>query len=388
MAMEIEIPVKNKRRVPTETSTVSGTALAVTLRKSFQNENGDFVLDVNFSVAEGFTILFGASGAGKTTLLNCIAGLELPDNGRITIGTDVLFDSARNASLPAWKRRVGYVFQELALFPHLTAEQNITYGLSHPRSRESHDLALALARTFRIDHLLGRRPAEISGGERQRVALARALITNPRVLLLDEPLAALDAATKSHIRDDLRRWNAAHQIPIIYVTHSRDEVFALGERVLLLAEGRMLAEGTPHQVMTAPREETVAQLAGFENIFDATVAAIHEDRGTMTCRLGESRVELETPLVRAKVGSKYRVGIRAGDILLATQKPIGLSARNVIPARVAWMVQRDMIVVVKVDCGVEAEVHVTLLARDSLQLAIGREVWLVVKTHSCHLMAR
>jgi len=139
--------------------------------------------------------------------------------------------------------------------------------------------------------------------------------------------------------------------------------------------------------MTAPRQETVAQLAGFENIFDATVVAAHEDRGTMTCRLAGSNVDLETPLVRAEVGSTLRVGIRAGDILLATVQPSGLSARNVIPGRVLSLAQRDVIVVAKVDCGVEAEVHLTLAARDSLLLQPGREVWLVVKTHSCHLMA-
>ncbi len=181
----------------------------------------------------------------------------------------------------------------------------------------------AILESFRIPQLRGRKPAEISGGERQRVALARALVTDPCVLLLDEPLAALDASTKSKIIDDLRAWNQAHRIPILYVTHSREEVFALGERVLVLENGRIIAQGTPHEVMTAPRQETVAQLAGFENIFDATVLAAHPDRGTMTCQIVGSSVELETPLVRAEVGSVLRVGIRAGDILLATVRRLG-----------------------------------------------------------------
>src|SRR5205807_7914642 len=143
--------------------------------------------------------------------------------------------------------------------------------------------------------------------------------------LLDEPLAALDVATKSRILDDLRAWNQAHGIPILYVTHSRDEVFALGERVLVLDRGRIIAQGTPHEVLDAPRQETVAQLAGFENVFDAIVESLHEDRGTMTCRIMTSGlapsqavnlVQLETPLVRAEVGAPLRVGIRAGDVLL------------------------------------------------------------------------
>jgi molybdate transport system ATP-binding protein len=138
--------------------------------------------------------------------------------------------------------------------------------------------------------------------------------------------------------------------------------------------------------MTVPRQETVAQLAGFENIFDVTVVAVHEDRGTMACRLAGSDVDLETPLVRADLGSVLRVGIRAGDILLASLHPRGLSARNILPGRVVSLAERDMIVVAKVSCGVEMEVHLTLAARDSLQLQPGREAWLVVKTHSCHLM--
>jgi molybdate transport system ATP-binding protein len=138
--------------------------------------------------------------------------------------------------------------------------------------------------------------------------------------------------------------------------------------------------------MTAPRSETVAQLAGFENIFDASVVAVHEDRGTMVCRLAGSDVELETPIVRVEVGSALRVGIRAGDILLATLRPEGLSARNLLPGRVVSLVQRDVIVVARVNCGVEMDVHLTLAARDSLQLQPGRQVWLAVKTHSCHLM--
>jgi molybdate transport system ATP-binding protein len=223
------------------------------------------------------------------------------------------------------------------------------------------------------------------------VALARSLVTDPCVLLLDEPLAALDAATRSRILDDLRSWNQAHGIPILYVTHSREEVVALGERVLVLEEGRLIAQGTPHEVMRAPVQETVAQLAGFENIFDATVYLIHEDRGTLTCRLpgrDGKFVLLETPLIRAEPGSRLRVGIRAGDILLAIAKPAGLSARNMIAGVVRSLEKRDMMISARVDCGVEMEVYLTLATREALELLEGREVWLVIKTHSCHLMQK
>ena len=346
----------------------------------------DFELDLAVALPPGITILFGPSGAGKTTLLDCIAGLTRPDAGRIAVQEKVLFDATLGINVPPPRRKVGYVFQDLALFPHLTVQANVEYGLSRLRHAEREQRSAAVLESFRIAHLGSRRPQQISGGERQRVALARALVIEPAILLLDEPLAALDVVTKSKIIDDLRTWNQEHGVPILYVTHSREEVFALGDRVIVLENGRVIAQGTPHQVMSAPRLETVAQLAGFENIFDATVLAVHEARGTMVCRLSGSQVEIETPLVRADVGSKLRVGIRAGDILLASLPPVGLSARNIIPGRVVSLAQRDVIVVAKVNCGVEMEVHLTLAAREALHLQPGSEVWLVVKTHSCHLM--
>jgi molybdate transport system ATP-binding protein len=355
----------------------------------------DFALDVDFHAAPGFTIVFGASGAGKTTLLDCIAGLIEPDSGRIAIGDQILFDAAERIHLPVEKRNIGYVFQDLALFPHLAVEENVKYGLSHLPRAERNQRTAAILAAFRVPHLARTRPGKISGGERQRVALARALVTDPGVLLLDEPLAALDAATKSRIIDDLRAWNEAHRIPILYVTHSREEVFALGESALVFDHGRILAEGTPHEVLSAPQQETVARLAGFENILDATVESLHADRGTMTCLLYQSEsgaqakpVPFETPLVRAEVGSTLRVGIRAGDILLAIAPPVGLSARNVIPGRLFALERRDVIISARVNCGVELEVHLTLAARESLRLEPGREVWLVIKTHSCHLMQK
>jgi molybdate transport system ATP-binding protein len=363
-----------------------GASLAVQVGKHFSALGRDFVLDLSFTVNPGITIIFGPSGAGKTTLLDCIAGLTTPDSGRVTIGGWVLFDRASGTALSVQSRKIGYVFQDLALFPHLTVTKNVEYGLAMKGS-ERRTRCDAILESLRIAHLRERKPREISGGEQQRVALARALVTDPCVLLLDEPLAALDASTKSKIMDDLRAWNTAHGIPILHVTHNREEVFALGDRVLMLENGRIIADGTPHAVMAAPRRESFAQLIGFENIFHALVTAAHEDRGTMTCRIAQSEVELETPLVRAETGSTLLVGIRAGDILLATVQPAGLSARNVIPGRLLSLAQRDVIVVVRVDCGVEMEVHLTLAARDSLELQPGREVWLILKTHSCHLMA-
>jgi molybdate transport system ATP-binding protein len=378
--------------MPTPAEERAGPILSARIRKTFSSTEREFSLDVEFSAPPGFTILFGPSGSGKTTLLDCMAGLAIPDAGKITVGERVFFDASNSVDLPIAKRGVGYVLQDLALFPHMTVKQNIEYGLAQLLRADREKKAALMMQEFRIEHLARQRPGKISGGERQRVVLARALVTDPCVLLLDEPLAALDVATKSRILDDLRRWNHEHRVPILYVTHSREEVLALGERVLVMDAGRIIAQGSPHEVLTAPLQETVAQLAGFENIFDATVESVHEDRGTMMCRLsgGEtsSSVLLETPLIRAQPGSRLRVGIRAGDILLATAKPEGLSARNVIAGCVISIERRDMIVSARVDCGVEMNVHLTLAARDELQLTSGREVWLVIKTHSCHLMQK
>ncbi len=359
--------------------------LSVRIQKRFPG-NGAFALACDFVAAPGFTIVFGASGAGKTTLLDAIAGLVRPEAGNIAAGESVLFDSERRLDVPAQKRKLGYVMQELALFPHLTVEQNVQYGLAGLERPEREKPTSEILESFHIAQLRSRKPSEISGGERQRAAVARALVTNPRALLLDEPLSALDLPTKSRILDDLRRWNEAHAVPILYVTHSREEMFAIGERVLVLEAGRIVADGAPHEVMTAPRLGMVAELAGFENILDVAAESIHEERGTMTCRLADGGTVLETPLVHVEKGSALRVGIRAGDILLATYEPQGLSARNVIPGRIVSLVRRDMIMVARVNCGVEMEVHLTLAARDSLHLQPGCEVWLVIKTHSCHLV--
>jgi molybdate transport system ATP-binding protein len=309
-----------------------------------------------------------------------------PASGRIALGNRVLFDSTAGINVPTRKRSLGYVFQDLALFPHLTVEANVVYGLAQLPAAEQRRRSAAILASLRIAHLAARLPEEISGGERQRVALARALVTDPQLLLLDEPLGGLDAPTKSAIVDDLRVWNRANQIPILYVTHDRGEVFALGERVVVLENGRLVSQGTPHDVLNAPRQELVAQLAGFENIFDATVESTHEPQGTMTCRLAGTSVTLEAPLTHVAPGGKVRIAVRAGDILLATARPQAISARNIIPGVVTTLEQRDFMILAQVDCGARFEVHLTPGARDSLQLQAGREVWLVLKTHSCQLV--
>ena len=216
-------------------------ALSVRVEKRLATGARSFQLGAELEVPPGITILFGPSGAGKSTLLGAIAGLQRPDRGRIVLGDAVLFDAADGTDVPVPQRRVGYVFQELALFPHLTAAENVGYGLaSLSRERRRVRVAATLA-SFHIAAVADRRPDDISGGERQRVALARSLVTEPRALLLDEPLSALDDDIKQTILDDLRAWNAARRLPVLYVTHSREEAAAIGERVVYMREGRIEA---------------------------------------------------------------------------------------------------------------------------------------------------
>jgi molybdate transport system ATP-binding protein len=366
---------------------VNPAMLVAQIRKVRRNVGAPyFLLDVSVEVSPGITILFGPSGAGKSTLLDCIAGLARPDAGHIVAGGDVLFDSSNTIDLPAQRRRIAYVFQTLALFPHLTVEENVAYGLNHSRDQDRHKHVAEILAAFRVEKLRKQKPGEISGGEKQRIALARSLVTEPRVLLLDEPLTGLDTELKSAIVDDLRAWNAAKRIPILYVTHSREEVDALGERVIAVENGRVVSAGTPMDVLDAPRRKRLAQAAGFENLLDGTVLDLREADGVMRVRLGKTACELEVPLGYAAPGDSIRVAIRAGDILLATEQPRGLSARNVIEGRVVSLEARGTMVVARVDCGVTLAAHVTPGAVRALELTAGHRVWLVLKTHSCHLV--
>ncbi|MCU1310382.1 MAG: putative transporter ATP-binding protein [Candidatus Angelobacter sp.] len=244
----------------------SPISLDVRISKRFAARHHQFSLDVQFSAPAGVTVLFGPSGSGKTTILECIAGLLTPDSGRIALNENskqsVLFDSQSRVNLPANTRNLGYVFQTLALFPHLTVEENVGYGLSRLPSHERTGQVDAILESFHIPHLSRQRPDRISGGERQRVALARSLVTRPRALLLDEPLSALDYETKSKIIADLRAMTRVHRIPVIYVTHALDEVFALGERVITLEKGSIVKQGSPSEVLATEREQLIRELQG------------------------------------------------------------------------------------------------------------------------------
>jgi molybdate transport system ATP-binding protein len=217
-------------------------SLQVKLQKVFSaHKLRRFVLTVDFAAPAGVTVIFGPSGSGKTTVLQCLAGLLQPDSGAITVRGEPLFDSARKINLPPQERRVGYVFQDLALFPHMTAAENIAFGIRSNGDERARMVRDILER-FHIAHVASHRPEEISGGERQRVALARALVTRPRLLLLDEPFSALDDELKLAIIGDLKQWLEQNAIPVLFVTHDRSEAEALGKRMLRLKDGSVVQE--------------------------------------------------------------------------------------------------------------------------------------------------
>jgi molybdate transport system ATP-binding protein len=223
--------------------------LQVNIRKRLvANKSLNFTLDVAFSVAEGITILFGPSGSGKTTTLRAIAGIVTPEEGRISIGERVYFDSQAGINLSIQQRRVGYVFQDYALFPHLTAEQNVVYGSKEKSVELKREQARALLALFKVEHVRHRYPENMSGGEQQRIALARALASDPAVVLLDEPLSAVDFETRSGLLDEIAAAQARVGIPFIYVTHNREEAIRLGTQAVVLTQGKVSAGGPPAEL--------------------------------------------------------------------------------------------------------------------------------------------
>jgi molybdate transport system ATP-binding protein len=356
--------------------------LRVRILKDFDHSVASgFTLNVSFQAEPGIAILFGPSGSGKSLTLQMVAGLKAPDHGSIELNGETYFDADRRISVPIRLRRVGYVFQSLALFPHLTVFQNVGYGLDDIRKQQRLQLCWPILEKLRISDLTDRRPQTLSGGEQQRVALARALVTRPKILLLDEPLSALDLGVKREIMADLRRINQELQIPILYVTHDRSEALSLGEHLLMLEKGKIIAEGNPLDILERPGQEGIARLLNVENLFEGTVKQRSPELGTMSCDLGGCQVEV--PYADWPEGRPVRFGLRSRDILVGVEKPSGLSAQNVLPGRIVHVESGGTEVHLRVECGVIFEVTATRNAAEHLKLRTGREVWLIFKAHSC-----
>ncbi|HKW55093.1 MAG TPA: molybdenum ABC transporter ATP-binding protein [Stellaceae bacterium] len=344
---------------------------------------GDFRLEARFTApATGITALFGRSGAGKTTLVNLLAGLEQPDRGRIAIGGEVLFSAADGIDVPTERRRLGYVFQEGRLFPHYSVRGNLAYGRRGGRGGAvSVDAVVAL---LGLETLLDRRPGDLSGGEKQRVAIGRALLAEPRLLLMDEPLASLDAPRKAEIMPFIERLRDELRIPIIYVSHAMEEIVRLADTLVLMSEGRVAAAGPIEELTSRLDLRPLTGRYDAGAVIRATVAGHDVTYGLSELAFPGGRLRVSH--VALPLGTPVRARIRARDVALATTRPVGISFRNVFAARVTEVApERAPIVDIRLDIGTPGQsvalwARVTARAVQELGLQPGREVFALVKT--------
>jgi molybdate transport system ATP-binding protein len=341
---------------------------------------GALDLRIAFQAPTGITALFGRSGTGKTTVINAVAGLLRPDDGRIELSGETLLDTQAGICVPAHKRRLGYVFQDGRLFPHLSVRQNLIYGQGFSAGSDGPSLA-DVCDLLGIAGLLERRPGTLSGGEKQRVAIGRALLSRPRMLLMDEPLAALDSARKAEILPFLERLRDQTDIPILYVSHSVAEVARLATTVVVLEAGRVARAGRAEQVLSDP--EMVRQLGVREAgaVLPARIATHHAD-GLSELEISGGRLFL--PRMDAPAGTNTRVRILAQDVMLSRNAPVGLSALNVLPVRI--MALREGIgpgVIVQMQSGEDRLLaRITRRSADAMGLKDGDDVHAVVKSVS------
>ncbi len=342
---------------------------------------GDFELDVAFASPGGVTALFGPSGAGKSSIANAIAGIAKPDAGHVRVDGIPLFDGARRIDVPAHRRGVGYVFQDARLFPHLTVEQNLRFGLSRARGRPVYAPFDEVVALLAIGPLLARRPRGLSGGERQRVALGRALLGQPRLLVLDEPLASLDAGHKGEILPYLTGLRDAYAVPMVYVSHTIDEVVRLATHVVLVAKGRVVATGPVNEIFSrADLRAHTGRRFEASAIVDATIVAHRPDWHLTDVALGAATIAV--PAVDAPPGARLRLRVRARDVALAHSEPTDSSIGGRLPGHVAEIVAREgPYAEVRVDVGgASVWALVTRHSVDRLALATGMPIWCLIKT--------
>jgi len=341
---------------------------------------GDFRLDAEFAFEGLAASLLGPSGAGKTTLLHAIAGLVRPDEGEIRLGDRVLFRSSDGTHLPPERRRVGLVYQDGLLFPHLTVERNLRFGWRRRARGERRIDPDRVIDLLELRSLLDRSPRGLSGGERQRVALGRVLLSSPELLLLDEPLASLDVGLRRRILPYLVAVKEELGIPALYVTHVVSEALRMAETVVVLDGGRVVGAGPFHEVLAEPGVFAVARRLGLDNVVPAVVEGVDEAGGTILAAVGSCRIK--APPANVSVGRRIFLTVRADEILLARSAPTGLSARNVLPGVVSGLEPVGDRVLVRLDAGFPLTVEVTPEAARDLGLAVGEAVFVVVKTHS------
>ncbi|MCF4978126.1 molybdenum ABC transporter ATP-binding protein [Pseudomonas gessardii] len=352
------------------------------IKVRLQLQYSGFALDVDLKLpGRGVTALYGHSGSGKTTCLRCIAGLERAGEGFVQINEQVWQDSRNGVFVPPHKRTLGYVFQEASLFPHLSVLANLAFGLKRiPRAQRRVDMAQA-TQLLGIGHLLDRHPQHLSGGERQRVGIARALLTSPQLLLMDEPLAALDSQRKSEILPYLERLHDQLEIPVLYVSHAQDEVARLADHIVLLSEGRALASG--------PIGETLARLdlplalgddAGV--VIDGTVSGHDAHYQLLTLQLPDSPLQMRVDHTALAPGQHLRFKVRARDVSLSLQPGAHSSILNCLPVTVTQEIPADNSahVLVRLDAaGTPLLARITRYSRDQLHVHPGQVLWAQIK---------
>jgi molybdate transport system ATP-binding protein len=345
-----------------------------------------FELDIDASFDARVTSIFGPSGAGKTTLLDAIAGLKEIAAGDIEIDGKVLFSSARGINCSPQERSVGYVPQEGALFPHLSVKQNILFG-ARRNSRGNNSAAIMnhAIDVLEIRSLLDRPVTRLSGGESQRVALARAIISGPQLLLLDEPLAALDIGLKEKILPYLARVRDEFRLPIIYVTHNMTEVLTLADWVLMIRQGRLVAQGNPQELFHSTTAITSMDENEVENVFNVVLVELDRAGGRSKVRTDKG-LEFFIPLLKQSPDRSFQVRLSADDILIGTQRPEGLSAGNIIPGKLREIELLADQAVLTVEAKDIFYVRVTPAAISRLNLQEGSPVFLIIKARSFRLL--
>lgn len=350
----------------------------MSLEVSVRRRLAGFQLDVAFSAAPGVTALFGRSGAGKSTLAGLVAGLTRPDEGRIVLDGRILVDTAARSFVPRHRRRIGVVFQEGRLFPHMSVRKNLLFGRRFaPRSDRAGEPE-HIVELLGLGNLLDRRPRDLSGGERQRVAIGRALLMNPLALVMDEPLAALDDARKAEILPYVERLRDELRMPVLYISHSVAEVLRLATTVVVLDSGRVAATGTPSEILATGSGIIRPHEVG--SIIAAQV--IGHDDGAFLTRLRFAGGDLVVPFVPAAIGSELRLQIPARDVILALERPAAISAQNLIRATVTEIrvIERPSVEIRLLASGITLLAHITGYSAGQLGLRPGTEVWAILKT--------
>ncbi|HWZ30637.1 MAG TPA: ABC transporter ATP-binding protein [Bryobacteraceae bacterium] len=300
-------------------------------------DSAGFSLDLEFQASAGVTVLFGPSGSGKTLTLDCIAGFVRPDEGRILLDDEILFDGAAGVHRPPQERNCGYVFQNYALFPHMTLRENLAFAAERRPRLERHRRVNDMIERFHLQDAAGRRPHEVSGGQRQRCSIARALIGEPKLLLLDEPAQGLDAPLRSELYEILRQVRADFKTPVLLVTHDLDECFELGEEMLILREGRIVQSGAPRRILDQPANLEVARLLGKFNLLPAEIRALDPGRNTSRVQVGE--YELDGPYFPGHLkGDRVTLCVRPEQLKASARN--GKPGRNQIPAELNRTVEK------------------------------------------------